>query len=447
MSGLAILLVLVCAVGLLLLPRRWAAIPLLAGACYLPVNVGLEIGPFNFYPLRTLLVVAMLRAFLRREGMATSINGIDKAMLLWAATAIITSLFHFDPAAAFVNRLGLVYTACGSYFSFRVFLQSEHDVRRLFQAIVIILTPVGAAMLNERITGYNIFSQFGGVLEASEVRDGLIRSQGPFAHSILAGVIGAAMVPLMLSIIFTHRKTALAGLFVCSTIIITSGSSGPIISGVVALIALFMWPVRRNMRIVRYTCIVAYLGLELAMNAPAYYLVTRLDLTGSSTSWHRAALIEAALEHLSEWWLTGTDYTRHWMAYGALWSGDQADVTNYYIRMGIDGGLPLMLSFVVVLAAGFSLSGRNCRTAEDSALALASRYLPWALGASLIAHSAAFLSVSYFDQSVVFFYLTLGSIASIMAPQHRNQQLITTPEATVHPTPSNQPQFYARHIH
>ena len=36
----------------------------------------------------------------------------------------------------------------------------------------------------------------------------------------------------------------------------------------------------------------------------------------------------------------------------------------------------------------------------------------WALGASLFSHAATFLSVSYFDQPVVFLYLTLAGICS-----------------------------------
>ena len=36
---------------------------------------------------------------------------------------------------------------------------------------------------------------------------------------------------------------------------------------------------------------------------------------------------------------------------------------------------------------------------------------------SLLAHAASFISVSYFDQSLLFFVLTLGAIAGVAVPR------------------------------
>jgi hypothetical protein len=183
------------------------------------------------------------------------------------------------------------------------------------------------------------------------------------------------------------------------------------LSTLFAIGALLMWHWRHQMRLVRWLIVLGYFGLDLIMKAPAYYLIARMDLTGSSTSWHRAALIEAALTHLSEWWFAGTDYTRHWMDYGVLWSPNHIDVTNYYIRMGVDGGLPLMILFIIVLAKGFSFVGQTLR--QGANLPSESRFMIWGLGAALFSHSATFVSVSYFDQSFVFIYLTLAVIGSV----------------------------------
>ena len=181
-------------------------------------------------------------------------------------------------------------------------------------------------------------------------------------------------------------------------------------SAVFAIGALFMWHWRHRMRLVRWLAVLGYIGLDLIMKAPPYYLIARIDLTGSSSSWHRAALIESAFAHLSEWWFAGTDFTSHWMAYSR--TENQIDVTNHYLRMGIDGGLLLMLLFIGVLVSGFSFVGRMLQTPE---LSPQSRFMIWAFGASLFAHSVTFVSVSYFDQSFVFFYLTLAVIGSVWA--------------------------------
>ncbi len=120
--------------------------------------------------------------------------------------------------------------------------------------------------------------------------------------------------------------------------------------------------------------------------------------------------MKTALAHLSEWWLAGTDFTRHWMPYGVNWSGDQSDITNHYLMMGIAGGLPLMLLFIAVLATGFSFVGRTLQRMPE--LPPQSQFMIWALGASLFVHSITFVSVSYFDQSFVFIYLSLAVIGS-----------------------------------
>ena len=331
-------------------------------------------------------------------------------MLAWALWALMSSVFHKDPSAALIFRLGLVYDACGIYILLRIFCQSLDDVVKLCRLAAILLLPVAAEMIYEKLTVYNLFSALGGGSVASAIRDGHIRARGPFAHAILAGTIGAVCLPLMIALWQQYRKTAVTGLIACVTIIFTSTSSGPILSAIAAIGALFMWPYRHQMRIVRWIAVFGYIWLALVMKDPAYYIIARIDLTGSSTGWHRARLIQSSIEHLSEWWLAGTDYTRHWMPTGVSWSPDHTDITNHYLEMGVIGGLPLMALFIAILVRGFSLVGQMLQQRAD--LTRESRFIVWALGGSLFAHAVTFISVSYFDQSFVFIYLTLAAISS-----------------------------------
>lgn len=77
--------------------------------------------------------------------------------------------------------------------------------------------------------------------------------------------------------------------------------------------------------------------------------------------------------------------------------------------MGVAGGLPLMLLFIGVLTLGYSFVGQMLKISQ---LSLKSRFMTWAFGAALFAHSVTFVSISYFDQSFVFLYLTLAIIGS-----------------------------------
>jgi hypothetical protein len=416
MTSVAFIFIVVNGIAILTLPRRWAALPMLAGALYMTLGQGVELGPFNFPVIRLLIAAGALRVLLRGELKGQKLHGIDTPLLIWAAWAIVSSLFHADYSQVLVNRLGLTYNALGIYFLLRCLCQSLADVVHLCRLTAVLLVPLSLAMLWEVSSGYNLFSVLGGVNEFSEVRNGVVRAQGPFAHSILAGSVGAVFLPMVIGLWGWHRNSSMFGGLACLAMVGASGSTGPIGSAVLGVCALCMWPWRDRMRVVRWAAVVAYVALDVLMRAPAYYLLARIDLAGGSTGWHRAALIEAALNYLPDWWLAGTDYTRHWLPYGVPWSPNHADITNYYIWMGIMGGLPLILLFIAVLVKGFSLIGRMLSATDKPGYTTAERFMIWALGASLFSHAATLVSVSYFDQSVLFFYLTLAAISSVAAP-------------------------------
>ena len=92
-----------------------------------------------------------------------------------------------------------------------------------------------------------------------------------------------------------------------------------------ALCALALWKARTWLRAILWLGLIGILALDAVMNDPVYFLMARIDITGGSTGYYRAALIRSAIEHLSEWWLVGTDYTRHWMLTGISVNQASAD--------------------------------------------------------------------------------------------------------------------------
>lgn len=413
MNSVATAFVVLNSIVLLFLSRRLAPLPLLVGACYMTLGQGLELGSFTFTVIRILVAAGLVRVVIRGERISGGMNSLDRLMIVWAIWALISSAFHDDPSGALVFRLGLVYNTCGIYFLLRVFCRSFEDVMELCRITALLLVPIAVEMVYETLTLHNLFSVFEGVPESPAIREGRARAQGPFAHSILAGTVGAASLPLMCGLWRQNRKTAILGGLASATMIFASGSSGPIVSAAAGVGAMLMWYHRDKMRLFRWLTLLAYIGLDLVMKAPAYYIIGRINLVGGSTGYHRAALIEAALRHLHEWWLAGTDYTRHWMPTGVSWDAGHTDITNHYIQLGVIGGLPLMLLFIAILAKGFSFVGLTLRQGRE--FDPESQFVVWALGAALFAHAATFISVSYFDQSFVFIYLNLAAIGSVYA--------------------------------
>ena len=410
LTGIGIVFLILNSILLISLPRQWAPLPLLVCACYMTLAQGIKLGPFHFTILRIILAFGLARIIIRGERLTGGINKLDRLIIIWGCWALVSSFFHTNIPSAFIFRTGLVYNVCGLYFLLRVFCQSLEDTVVFCRITAFLLSPVALEMLCEKLTAHNFFSVFGGVTAMPAIREGHIRAQGPFAHAILAGTVGAVCLPLMVGVWRQYLKTSLLGIFACLIIVFSSRSSGPLMSALAAIGALFMWRFRYNMRAVRWMAVLGYIGLDLVMKAPAYYLLARVDLAGGSTGWHRAELINSAIRHLNEWWLSGTDYTRHWMPTGVSWSPAHTDITNHYLQMGVLGGLPLMFLFIAILAKGFSTVGQLLQFPED--LPQGFRFLLWSFGASVFANAATSISVSFFDQSFVFLYLPLAVIGS-----------------------------------
>jgi hypothetical protein len=320
MTGPGIIFLIIAAGALLLLPRRWAPLPFLVGACYMTLGQQILIGPFHFTVIRVLVFAGLVRVLARGERISGGLIGMDKVLLLWGAWALASSVFHRSPEEALIFRLGVVYGALGIYLLIRVFCQSIDDAIHVIKVTGYILVPVAFEMFLEHVTGRNLFAVLGGVPESVTVREDRLRAQGPFAHGILAGTVGATCLPLMVAIWRKHPAPARLGLIACLVMVFTSNSSGPLMSLVFSVFALILWRWRHLTRQMRIAAVVGYILLDIVMKAPAYYLIARIDLTGNSTGWHRARLIESSMEHLSEWWFAGTDRTRHWMPTGVSWS-------------------------------------------------------------------------------------------------------------------------------
>jgi hypothetical protein len=268
-------------------------------------------------------------------------------------------------------------------------------------------------MVYEKLFAFNVFSNLGGVNETPFIRQGKVRAQGPFSHAILAGTVGAVCLPITVLLWQLKRKTSFIGSMACLIIIYTSTSSGPIMSALAGILALMMWSFRQKIKLILWLLIIGYVALDIYMYDPAYFIIARINVTGSSESWHRARLIQSSIEHISEWWIGGTDYTRHWMNRGLAAHPNHADITNYYIQMGVWGGLPLLILFTAQVAKGFSYVVKTLRRWTGSAIPFKLQFVVWGLGASLFAAAATSISISFFDQSYIFLYIPLAAISSI----------------------------------
>jgi hypothetical protein len=442
-SPIGIAFVLLMGVLILALPRRHALLPVVAMVCFMTMGQRLMVLNLNFTLIRILLVFGFLRVLLRDEVRSGPPNKVDQMMIWWVLASIISNTLLWGSTDAFVNRLGLAYDALGLYFLFRVLVRDADDMRGVLRQFAWLVAPLALSMLVEKGSGRNPFAMLGGVPPETLVREGVLRCQGPFAHPILAGAFGSALLPLFLGLWWQgkHRAEALLGLLSAGVIAGTAGSSGPLMAATAGLIGLALWPLRAHMRWVRWGLGLTLLGLHLAMAAPVWFLLARVGIFGGSTGYHRAILIDHAVRNFPSWWLVGTPTTANWGYY-------MFDVTNQYVLIGVQGGVFTLLLFLGVITRCFGSVGRavQLRAAVqpvDPGLkqqvlqgqSWVDAKMAWALGASLMVHVMNYISVPYFDQNIVCWYLLLAMIATWPQLDNATQQAgaDTVPLAT--PTP------------
>jgi len=307
---------------------------------------------------------------------------------------------------AVVNRLGFLYDVFGIYFLLRFLIGDYEDVKRTIRVLAVICGVVAVFMIREQLTGLNVFSIFGGVPEVALVRDGQLRAQAMFAHPILAGTVGATLLPLFVGLWWQGSRwktTAVLGSLAATAMVLTSGSATPLLSLVAGIAALCMWPLRRQLRWLRWSVVTALIGLHLVMKAPVWALIGRINVVGGSSGWHRYELIDEAIRHFGDWWLFGTKNPGSFGYY-------MGDLSNAYVVVAYSGGLLALLCFIGIFVQSFRKLGIARRAARNNRRL---EVMIWAFGATLFSTSMAYIGIWYFDQSVLTWYALLAMICAV----------------------------------
>ncbi len=412
MTDLGLSLLALFAGAVLLLPRQWAVLGLLGTLCYLTQGQSITVAGMTFTAMRIILLISLVRILLRGELGSVELNTIDKSLLTFMFVSTLFYIASRATATALIFQFGACYNACLSYFVFRSLIRNCQDIETLVPPLAILITPLAGLMIFETLTGRNVFTVFGGLPESPVFRDGYFRAQGPFRSAITAGTFGATLMPLFAihALYFRPRLLALLGLAATTGITAASISNGPLIAYCSGLFALALWTWRRYLRTLQWSFLLILILLHICMKAPVWFLIAKLgNLTGGS-GWHRAFIIDQALTHWDTWWLSGTDNTGDWMPYQLIIDGS-ADITNQYLVAGLRSGLIAMLLFAWLFVCCFKHIGSAIHLAELSSLTDA-RIL-WGIGCTLFITAVNFISVAYFDQIEVIFYLQLAVVASI----------------------------------
>lgn len=438
-----LLVILIAGVLLCVWPRQKATAVFLAASLLIPMDQVLLIGPAHFPMLRVLILFGIIRMVrdqkARKSGLlAGGLNRMDWALIWFMVATAAAAILLFQESGAVINQLGNLYSFFGAYFLLRYLIRDEADALQAIKTLAYISAVVAVVMTYEVQTGHNPYAFLGGAAAkhyASLVaRDDRFRAQGPFAHSILAGTFGAVTLPLFIALWWKGKKyrlTMAVGIVSATVITLACNSSTPILAYAAGLLALCLWPLRQGMRAIRWGIVLTLVVLQIVLKNPVWHLITKIDITGGSSSWHRFMLIDQCIRHFGDWWLIGVKDT-------SVWGWDMWDTANQYVGTADSSGLLPFFLFIAVLVYGFKYVGRARRRASKEKDKKNALFL-WAIGSALLANAVAFFGISYFDQNIVSWYCLLAIISAVAVRAKKSakpadQELALDPAALPAPT-------------
>lgn len=377
-------------------------------ACFIPPAQRIVVSGMDFNFLRILVLAGILRIILKNEFKQFHFTTLDKIIVFWAIIQLFIYPIKHGGVSGILNRIGMLIESVGLYFIFRIVINDKDDIIRIIHYMLILTIPVTIFFIFEKSTGRNIFNIFGGVPEYTMIREGSLRVQGAFAHPILAGCFWGALFPYFL-IGLNNTKIpkplCYLGIFNTLIMIILSSSSTPFLSLFFGLIGWFYYKFRNKLKELRIAIVLTIVGLNIVMKAPVYHLISRIDISGGSTGWHRYHLIDQALKNSREWILFGVSNIDHWNVFAN-------DVTNQYIVEAISTGIIGLIVFIAIIVISFSFIGKLWRI--ELTEKKYNHQFSWMIGISLLMHIINFIAVSYFGQIWILWYMQLAISASLL---------------------------------
>ena len=167
--------------------------------------------------------------------------------------------------------------------------------------------------------------------------------------------------------------------------VFTSNASTSILALGASVLGLAFWFLRKQMRLIRWGLLLTLLTLHLVMKAPVWALIARVDLTGSSSGYHRYMLVDNCIRHFSDWWLIGC---KGYMGWGFA----MFDCCNQFVVQAVCGGLLTLAAYIAIFSRSFGAIGNARKRVEGDRRW---EWFLWCLGSALFSVVVAHFGINY----------------------------------------------------
>ena len=406
---------------ILFAPRKYVSPPFLLVIFLGSAGQQIYFSGFHFYVMRILIIAGILRLisakFTSKETFfAGGFDIVDKLFVVWIFYHCVANiLINGGATNAITYQASFMLDWVGGYLVVRYLIRDQEDIVRVVKVFAVLTFIFAITMTNEKLRSQNVFGYLGVLSLTPGSREGAIRAGAAFAHPILAGVFGVAVMPLFWWL-WQSGKAKFAGMIgFCGSLgmILTSASSTPLMAFVAALAAWLAWPIRNKMRIVRWGIVGLLIALHMVMKAPVWMLINHVDLVAGNSGYHRAMLIDQCIRHFSDWWLIGTNQA-------GTWGWDLWDTSNQFVQEAESGGLVSFVCFIMIISRSFRKIGRARKIVESDPQQ--ERFM-WFLAVTLFTNCVCFFGISYFDHTRIMWFAFLAIVTAATAPILASQKV------------------------
>lgn len=404
------------------------------------------IGGSSLPPYRIFLLGSSLFVLASVFGGRLRIVWSDILMLLAVVWISFAMSMNSDADEAFTASIAHFADIGMAYFFGRTAIRNLRDFRIFLFLMAPGLLIVGLFMALESVTHQNIiqpfFSKITGIgwSYRGDPRLGLMRSQGPFPHPILAGVFLATFISLYW-MSGLHRLPRYIGVFAALLSFFTV-SAGTLMALVLsATLLIYNWLTERitNLTWGLFFAVSAIFvfAAELGTNSGSFRLIIRYASFNSDSGSNRVNIWKYGSQSVAEHPWFGIGYG-DWIR--AQWMGESVD--NFWLLLAMRFGLPAFC--LIFLAMIIAIVGLMRRSMQSN---LADGRAERGVAISLSVFALTLVSVALWLSAQAWFYILLGIAVSLAnAPRLVPRSAIRVPPMpdrdvliTTHPPGSSRP--------
>jgi hypothetical protein len=407
---------------ILTLPRNKVIVPFLLSFFTIPLGQVVVFGGLHFPVLRILILAGLARVIAHRGSASEGrfpggFNALDTVVVLWTVSSLIIISLQWMELQPLIKFVGDFLDALGGYVVARFLIPDREGLLRTVKVLAFICAIQGVCMLTEQFTRQNVFAFLGA--NSPTVREGHVRSEGALG-TLYGGTFAGVLIPMFLWLWAEKRSrmAAWVGLAGATLMVFASYASTSWLAYGAGLVGLAFWPLRKQMRLVRWGIVAMLVGLHIVMHGPVWSLIEHIDLTGGSSSYHRYMLVDNCIRHFGDWWLLG------YKDYGS-WGYDMWDLCNQFVAVALTGGLISLVLFIMIYSRSFGAIGNAGKLVSGDRK---QEWLLWCLGAVMFANVVASFGINYMVQLQTFLFTILACVsAAAFGAKQVAQQSVDVP--------------------